>query len=640
MPFRKWCLIFFIITLNLFAQDTIKIESNHTFTYLETYSFVIPKSGGKNLSFWEAKKILDTIKIRNVDLKAFAENDTVWAKFNLKNNTPYSLFFGSDLFTPYYEIYYLVNDKYEKQVSGLKVDIGKKVLKHANMLVSLPFSAQETYYLKFVLNQPKIQFFVVSYPIVINLQLTNNYFQGGLIGILILAICFCGFFYNRMKVMSYLYFTLFLSSFLIYTLVDFDILLKYLWFFDFGIKGYESVYNLPYSFTTIFLILFIRDYFKENEINNIPDWIFYAGIIIKIVLEIMGFTIWPIAKECITDTLIIGVYTTIICYIFFSNMNKIKLSFFVGFIVIFLGFFFHSNGVFTNYLVKNYTFFAIYNYIIALGICIFSLNIAEQLKLFKDNMYEAQNNLIVQLKENAALNDKINTELERLVDERTKQLDAFVYRASHDIKGPLRSILGITNIGLDEAKEPSVNLLFQHINKTTLRLDNTLNDLLDVIRINNKNSELENIDFQLIIDKIKSNFEHIKEYKTIQIVTEIDTKINFKAETANVSSLLQNLIENGLKYQNPRNQNKKLSIKIHQDNQNIYIVVEDNGMGISPEQKDKIFQMFYKIHPESNGSGLGLYIAKLSVDKLNGTIELTSEVGVGSTFKVSIPKQI
>ncbi|MBY0426833.1 MAG: HAMP domain-containing histidine kinase [Cytophagales bacterium] len=97
------------------------------------------------------------------------------------------------------------------------------------------------------------------------------------------------------------------------------------------------------------------------------------------------------------------------------------------------------------------------------------------------------------------------------------------------------------------------------------------------------------------------------------------------------------MTENAIKYQDKSKEDSKLKVDISIDNHELYLVFEDNGLGIPEEVKDRIFDMFYKVENSSNGTGLGLYIVKTSVQKLGGSITLETKLGVGSTFRVKVP---
>lgn len=126
--------------------------------------------------------------------------------------------------------------------------------------------------------------------------------------------------------------------------------------------------------------------------------------------------------------------------------------------------------------------------------------------------------------------------------------------------------------------------------------------------------------------------------KECEAKIEISDLPKCKGDEINVSQVFYNLIDNALKYSDP---NRKCIIKISGiiDGEKAVYSVEDNGIGIAAEHKEKIFEIFYKLNPtKSKGEGLGLTIAQRILERLNGNIKVESKVGIGSKFFVSLPK--
>jgi signal transduction histidine kinase len=110
----------------------------------------------------------------------------------------------------------------------------------------------------------------------------------------------------------------------------------------------------------------------------------------------------------------------------------------------------------------------------------------------------------------------------------------------------------------------------------------------------------------------------------------------FVSEWAIINTILQNLIENAIKYSRSQSENV-VHIRVYSDDGSAVVIVQDNGQGIPEEHQQNIFNMFFRGTDRTQGSGLGLYILKRAVERLNGTVQLTSTVGQGSTFTVLLP---
>jgi signal transduction histidine kinase len=142
------------------------------------------------------------------------------------------------------------------------------------------------------------------------------------------------------------------------------------------------------------------------------------------------------------------------------------------------------------------------------------------------------------------------------------------------------------------------------------------------------------IDFSTLVDECIGSYNYLENFKNIEFIKEIE-EVNYHSEWAIINTILQNLIENAIKYSKPINPFVKISV--HQIIGFIQISVDDNGQGIDEIHQAKIFDMFYRASERAKGSGLGLYILKRAVERLNGTIELNSKPLEGSTFIVTLP---
>src|SRR5260221_6196364 len=118
---------------------------------------------------------------------------------------------------------------------------------------------------------------------------------------------------------------------------------------------------------------------------------------------------------------------------------------------------------------------------------------------------------------------------------------------------------------------------------------------------------------------------------------EIDTGFEWKTDKYRIGTVLHNLLANAIKYHNYGRDDRWIKIGMRKNCSNCCITIRDNGVGIPQEHHQRVFDMFYRAHDHSNGSGLGLYIVKEIVAKMKGTIHLQSQPGQGSTFTLTFP---
>ncbi len=218
-----------------------------------------------------------------------------------------------------------------------------------------------------------------------------------------------------------------------------------------------------------------------------------------------------------------------------------------------------------------------------------------------------------------------------------QELNTFVYKSSHDLKGPLASIKGLTSIARDEITDEDGKRYFGLIAQSTDRLDHILTDLLETVKLKETTVTTEKIDLNALIKDVLNSLEHGPDFERVSFRINITPNLFIYSDKKILTSVMQNLIDNGVKYRRHDLDNSFVSISIADYKSGITIKMEDNGLGIPEDIQDKVFDMFYRGHSESKGTGLGLYIVKNAVEKLGGTIELQSKVSEGTIFTIFLP---
>jgi PAS domain S-box-containing protein len=235
-------------------------------------------------------------------------------------------------------------------------------------------------------------------------------------------------------------------------------------------------------------------------------------------------------------------------------------------------------------------------------------------------------------------------ELELKVEELYKtnsELDRFVYRTSHDLRAPLKSMLGLIGIVKEREESSNVDQLkrLEMLNKSIVKLDAFIEDILNYSRNTRVDVVKEEINFEEIIQEIRKSHEFMEGADEIKFEVEIHQTENFLSDKRRINVLLKNLISNAIKYKDGNKEASFVTILIECDSENGIITIEDNGIGISEEHQEKVFEMFYRATKLSTGSGLGMYIAKETLEKLGGSITLKSELNIGTKFIIQIPNQ-
>lgn len=264
-----------------------------------------------------------------------------------------------------------------------------------------------------------------------------------------------------------------------------------------------------------------------------------------------------------------------------------------------------------------------YSYLTLLNTLLFLVYMVCLVNLYLKIVKEHQSELEV-LNEKFALS---NIELER-----------FAYIASHDMKTPIRNIISFLNLTERRAKGELSPALLEYIgfaSKSAKELNQLIEDILSYSKVTKAESEFETIDLNQTLDDVSKTLTDLEVYQNAKI--EFERLPIIKAENSQMTQLFQNLIENGIKYNQSEAPQVKIKYKI--DNQNHLITIEDNGIGIEEDYHKTIFEMFKRLNNKDQyeGTGIGLAICKKIVERYHGNIWVESESDSGSRFYLRFP---
>ena len=265
--------------------------------------------------------------------------------------------------------------------------------------------------------------------------------------------------------------------------------------------------------------------------------------------------------------------------------------------------------------------------------------LVEELQM-KQNEVEASNS---ELKKTYKQLETINDQLDKRVYERTaklvkanQQLDRFVYSASHDLSAPLKSILGLINLVKLEHRQEGLSQHLKYMENSILKLEVVIEHLTNFSR-NQSPVSKTNFSFAEIVDEVLDDFKYFATSNNLKIVRSFNQTDQLNSDFHRIKIVLSNLVSNAIKYRDIKKEENYIKIKLTKNGVSSVIEVEDNGIGIASEHQEKIFEMFFRGTTRSEGSGLGLFIVKDIVEKLNGEITLSSEVECCTRFTVMLP---
>ncbi|MFN3406098.1 MAG: sensor histidine kinase [Cytophagaceae bacterium] len=386
----------------------------------------------------------------------------------------------------------------------------------------------------------------------------------------------------------------------------------------------DIVKNVSLTSLSVFVLLYTVYFLKISSKSRLY-YVFITLIVLRILYTVLNYE----SSNYVTFhlELIIIFFCTFNSFRYYFNGYQDAKYMSVGFLLLsvsYLGYYLTLIGVSS----MSFGFFALY-YGMAAESIFMTIALTERFKRMKlDNFKKEQ----------------MNKELEELVanrtqmlEEQSKELNLFLYSASHDLKGPLKSIKGLCNVALMD-KESDPTQIYHMILLKLKRLEANINDLNAVTNIKNEQSLVAPINFISLHNDLMDAFKEMPGFKDVKITLTVSSGLPvYRANGFSIRCIYQNIFENAIKYRD-KGKESYLNITIEGAGGFIKLVFEDNGQGIEADQIPLIFDMFYRGNEESrDDTGLGLYIVKLAANKLGGKIDVKSTKGAGTTITVYLP---
>lgn len=267
------------------------------------------------------------------------------------------------------------------------------------------------------------------------------------------------------------------------------------------------------------------------------------------------------------------------------------------------------------------------------------LEVQHKLQLFNENLET------MVLERTSALNQEITTrkkaeeKLQRTNNELSKrntELDNFVYSVSHDLRAPIATVLGLINLAKKDIDVHMKDMYLDMIHKSAVQQDLFIREILDQSRNSRLEVKREEILFRSLIDETFNQLKFsLNGGQPVEKIIKISQEEPFMSDRWRLKVILNNIISNAIRYRNGRDPVIRVNVDINKHA--AMLAIEDNGKGIEKEHLPNIYKMFYRATDDGAGSGLGLYIVKEAIEKLNGNINIESEPGKGTVVKLEIP---
>jgi PAS domain S-box-containing protein len=218
-----------------------------------------------------------------------------------------------------------------------------------------------------------------------------------------------------------------------------------------------------------------------------------------------------------------------------------------------------------------------------------------------------------------------------------EELDRFVYSASHDMRAPLSSLLGLIHLSEKTTQLDDLRTYSTMMKERIQVMEGFIREVTDYSRNARLDLTLSKIALGDLVHEVVDHLGYSKFNPRMKVLVEVSSDLHVVTDPSRVKVILNNLISNAYKYHREDAEAPFIRITANRLDNQVLVNIEDNGRGIGKEHHHRIFDMFYRASENSEGSGLGLYIVKETLEKLGGDISVQSEAGKGSTFTFALP---
>ncbi|MCS6823678.1 MAG: sensor histidine kinase [Cytophagaceae bacterium] len=625
------CLVMYYFTCTLSLADTLTLN-DYSRSYIIDSRYFEYNSSYSDSTFYQ-ELTYQKVNSGN-DGKNFFRNDTIqknyYYKIVLKNRTN-----GQQkwyLVSYNYSIdeidVWLVNSKGETTYTNFRntQSLSKKLLRHKQPVfpLSLAYDSIYTLYVRIKNNRTYSYVFALYPEYQFSSYFFSEYFLYGIFyGAMIFALLYNVLNYIILKKRLLLFYVFFIAiqilhmsfrdgSFVIFFPVYF---LQHADLYKEFFKGLFSSSLLAY-----FIFLYKQEFLSKK---------LYVILLFALIVRLMyTFIFWRdthnLSYHMDMIVLLLVLYTA---YTFWKKGLSGAQYMVVGLLFLIVAYFVYYINVVGMAYTGGIGFFAMY-FGITINALLISVGLTEWYKKLRLEIFEKE---------------KIAEQLEQLVsnrthmlEEQTKELNLLLYNSSHHLRGPLMSIKGICNVA-EADSEFTKNKLSELIKFRIDKLDNTLKKINDLSYIKSSSFLKQPINFRALFNhSIAQHKEIIERQKTI-VQYEENLHSPHQYDEYLMKIIFENLVQNALIH-NSHEKHLVLKISVSEMDGRVKLSFEDNGQGIGEPYIHKIFEMFYRANEyASENAGLGLYVVKLAVEKMGGSIEVTSSLGRGSCFVIMLP---
>jgi len=235
------------------------------------------------------------------------------------------------------------------------------------------------------------------------------------------------------------------------------------------------------------------------------------------------------------------------------------------------------------------------------------------------------------------LHDITSRKRENLELEREKEhLDQFIFKTTHDLRAPIHSAMGLMNL-LEHANGADRTKYFQMVRDTLDKLESLIEEVNHLYRVGKMAVSNEKIDLRAMLE---AEIDSLKNYPNawgIRFELDCIKEADLFSDPLRVKTVIGNILSNAVKYSDLKKVSSRIQILAKVTEENLELMISDNGIGIAKESIGRIFDIFFRANTEAPGTGLGLHIVKDTIERLKGSIQVESQLGIGTQFKISLP---
>lgn len=466
--------------------------------------------------------------------------------------------------------------------------------------------------------------------------ITSRIYQAAFYGAIIVMLLYNFFIYAATRSSSYLYYVGFLLVLIIFMASNSGFLAELV--LD---KYPRTDLYLRFISAPLLLVSFLvfsSHYLETKKYASLLDNVLKGfGVVFWGILLIMIFGSWEKGRTLLIITTPVTFIVILLISIVVMRKGYTPARYFlIANILLIIGASFFAFERY-NIVVQNpFTQYSIQIAVIFQSV-FFSIGLADRIKLVQSQiaLVQFENERLDKLRETERI--KLTEDKNMALEESNKVLDAFIYKTAHDIRGPIARLMGLSNLGLLDVQDIKAVGYFSMLKNNSYYLNYLINRLSIAYDIRTRTVLKQDFDLRKLVDEILKELSFHEEYVNVNFHVKIPEGLVIHSDIVLVRFILINIMENAMKFKTQQDNSK---FDIHLDIQLIdmqfVVLVKENGVGIREEEIPFLFEMFSKAAGHYKTPGLGLYMAKLSTEKLGGCIDLVCPRNP-TIFKVTIP---